>query len=746
MTCGCSGLEELRERRLWDLELKLEDKDPLVRERAAYKLGKIGPEARGAYRMLDYISTKHEPYVRGTAIWASNKVRIEYRVVHGYKNNFFSFIPGMQNPSKYLGIDKTEVESTLLDMLSAKSTRDRLTALVLLPGLKKLPSAAYGPLIENLKYRDARIRFWSTALFRDLDPEAGDPTPHLISLLQDNDSAVRLSTAVSIGKISRCPEKAIPALLTVIKNPNEQERIRAAALTALNGYGPDAVDAIPALVDLMENGTDILAVKAADALINIGSHQDIAIDLLIKGIEDDATRFDSLAALNDAEHIPAYAAPVLIEAFNYCYSESLTFAIKAFENIDTEPEVIDALIAALASENSRVGVAAARTIGLIKTSENIDVEPEVLDALIVALASEDTDVVDAATRAIGLIGQEAEAAIPALIEIALNPNFTLQAAAIKSLGKMGPREDVLDTLCMVTLEYGNKPYSDDQRDFAADFIMGAVKMALVDIATEDPSHLIEMLNDESDIIRSTVIRALQIMGHDAYPAIPALIEILNNDESPKVQVQAAFALPRISHEPVVINALLDALDSSDEYVSTQATWGLEAIGPDAKAIVPSLLEMLNSADPVKRSNAAGVLSYISSSPEVVDALINSLRDEDDFVRSSAAFSLFRIGPDAEPAIPDLIIALGDEVARVRSGAVRALGAIGTPASDAIPHLIGLLDDEDDDVMSSAARALGQMGPLAKDALPKLEELALEMSEDEGYQYRTLKDAIKEIEG
>ena len=131
--------------------------------------------------------------------------------------------------------------------------------------------------------------------------------------------------------------------------------------------------------------------------------------------------------------------------------------------------------------------------------------------------------------------------------------------------------------------------------------------------------LIELLMKEKDgQVRLAVFDAVTALGHDAAPAVPALVHTLRTDYGGQ--------------------------GKEETHQDYRAALALAAIGEPA-----------------------------------VEGLRGLLGGRKESVRAEVAMGLGRIGPDAGAAIPDLILALGDKSERVRREASVALGRIGTIA-------------------------------------------------------------------
>ena len=237
-------------------------------------------------------------------------------------------------------------------------------------------------------------------------------------------------------------------------------------------------------------------------------------------------------------------------------------------------------------------------------------------------------------------------------------------------------------------------------------------------------RLIKELQDPDSDVRSIAAVTLGEIGSEAKDAVPALIQLLQDQDAEGfVRANAALALREIGPEAKdAVPALIQALQDQDKYVRRDAAGALGKIGtPGAikvakdryraivtlgwigsKDEVPALIEALQNEDKDVRVNAAVTLREIVSE-DAVPALIQALQGQDEWVRVNAAWALGEIGESAKDAVPALLQALQGQNKDVRKDVARALGNIG---KDAMPALIQTLKNRNIDVRSSATWTLG----------------------------------------
>jgi len=236
---------------------------------------------------------------------------------------------------------------------------------------------------------------------------------------------------------------------------------------------------------------------------------------------------------------------------------------------------------------------------------------------------------------------------------------------------------------------------------------------------KDLSAVIDMLRSPDPVVRTGVACARNVFNASAAAAIPALVEMLDDDEPVAPEVcredgrqwwgderrpitpgqEAARALVRIgiaSFDPLV-----KVLAGAGSTARQNAAWALGALD-DQRAVQP-LMASLKDAEPAVREQAAWALGALDAA-RALQPLIGALRDASPRVRRQAAWALGAI--DDAAAVDALVSALKDNDANVREQAAWALGAIGD--ARASRGLSSALADSNARVRRQAAWAIGAL--------------------------------------
>ncbi len=133
----------------------------------------------------------------------------------------------------------------------------------------------------------------------------------------------------------------------------------------------------------------------------------------------------------------------------------------------------------------------------------------------------------------------------------------------------------------------------------------------------DAQQLEQDLESDNSNVRAAAAKALGSMGEDAVSALPALSEVLQNDEQHQVRYYAVKSLNtltrRLAPEVTVIAVprLVHALRDSN-LIRFEAAEALGNIGPKAEAAVPVLAEMLKDDNKYFRAKVEQALRRIQT--------------------------------------------------------------------------------------------------------------------------------------
>jgi HEAT repeat protein len=212
----------------------------------------------------------------------------------------------------FLRFRPSEVVPTLIGLLGHENPGVRWNACFLLGNLGDEAEPAISSLIavvqderagEILNERGARSGKGFYEVFKDhsvrsaaaealgkIGPIARPAVPSLIQALKDVNPFVRLDAAVAMRRIEGNGARAVPVLIDLLTERSEtqrQELLWSEAANALGEIGPDAKQAVPALIRVLSLGSGEARDQAASALGKIGSLAKAAEPELLKALKGD---------------------------------------------------------------------------------------------------------------------------------------------------------------------------------------------------------------------------------------------------------------------------------------------------------------------------------------------------------------------------------------------------------------------------------------------------------------------------
>ncbi len=214
--------------------------------------------------------------------------------------------------------------------------------------------------------------------------------------------------------------------------------------------------------------------------------------------------------------------------------------------------------------------------------------------------------------------------------------------------------------------------------------------------------LITQLEKADSDLKREIIQALKMIGDEQ--AVPALNEILLNDENQFVRYDAARTLGSINSPDSIFTLTKAIKDDKNWLVKGGCAWALGQTG-DSNGIeeLKALLNVdVGNESSWARNQAAWALAKKGTGG--IEALVRSLGANGPSTRRRSSWALIEVG---KPAIPYLITSLRAVNKFARERAAMTLGWIGN--KKAVIPLSWALDDREAEVRKMAAWALGKIG-------------------------------------
>lgn len=280
---------------------------------------------------------------------------------------------------------------------------------------------------------------------------------------------------------------------------SEEARQRWYATLALARIGPDARDAIPPLMNLLAERSQYEYVRAGAAFALGCIHEDPerVVPLLAQTLESElaSVRRHSARALG---RFGPYARSAVPQMLSQLRPEDPIFRIDLAESlwlVAKHERAVPFLVEQVRAGNTPGGFEAAEALGRV-AAENADLA---VPALVEALGSSNADISRSAARSLARLGSTV---LPRLADAASSSPVNVRRNAIEAYAWMGPA--------------------------------GA-------------SGLIEALSDTAPLVRRAAARGLGRLGPEVAAAEPALLRAVN-DSDPHVRTTAAAALKQIGRD------------------------------------------------------------------------------------------------------------------------------------------------------------------------------------------------------
>ena len=494
-------------------------------------------------------------------------------------------------------------------------------------------------LVELLQDQHDDVHHAAGELFMLVRPREATVS-HLTRLIEGEDVATVLRAAHLLSRFDGVAKSAVPALVKATARLGEQDA-QAVLPKALGVIGESAVEDIIAglaasqypettlrrYVDaLILIGPDAISSLAnalshnspqvrSGAVLTLGTSGKSAGHLVPKIItlldDDDAfVRASAAEALGKLGPAARAAAPILARKLNDKVSRVRAAAVGGLGKTAGDDVTYAALFAsALNADDASVRIAATRVLSKLPA-----IATAAAENLVAALVDEDEHVRAGAARALGVAGKDIASSVPALVQQLRDPVDEVRVEIVRALGAIG------ETTPGVIAELG---------------------------AT---------IADPSPKVRRQGVLTLRGLGPDAMPAVPQLVEALDNKDSDfRILVIESFR-PIISDVSELLKPLLKATKDPDREVRRTAAYEIGEIGETAQEAVPTLFLMIE--DDVDRYAARAAVNKIS--PRDVPLLIKKMTNESPFVRITACEALNTLGPDAAEALEFLEGRLADK--------------------------------------------------------------------------------------
>ncbi len=374
--------------------------------------------------------------------------------------------------------------------------------------------------------------------------------------ISDTNKDIQAAAVRAARDAPRLAAESVPELVALLKD----ETLRYDAVRVMEAVGPEAGQAVPALIELLgarsHNTIDIVKTLGA-----IGPNAKDAIPALI----------DTLC---DGRHVG-----------NQNHKDLTRHVVLAIETISTDKvSIVSRLGDALTDPSERVRIVAARSLSFLG-----DQSEGAVGALTTALRDPNWEVREYAADALGNIGAGAASAVPALIESLRDETVGGNLHVAVALGKIGPKARLAVPGLIEAL--GSPHLGTSHR--AGESLVKLLQPDDQDSIVPLVETLLDPRESENQIIQFRILRALRQIDGGLEQAVDAAIDQLEAPQQ-EARLEAARALTQIGGSADnAVAVLTTALEDENTMIRIQAAKALGSIGSPAKPAIEALKEGLS---------------------------------------------------------------------------------------------------------------------------------------------------------
>jgi HEAT repeat protein len=233
----------------------LSDPNASVRRSAAFALGRMGEEARGAVSQL--VRLLQEDADAGVRDMAASALGDIARDLKGSNATLWERSGGM-----------------LMQLLKADpSERVRRSAAYALGAFGPQAAPAAESLIKALGDDNASVRQNAAWALGQMGEAAGEAVPKLCECLRDKDTLVRRDAAGALGSVGKAGEKGGRPLLSLVKSESDAVVKKTALETLAHIAGPEQAGSAKDLDPILEDKDPEIRLSAAVVLARIGGEE-----------------------------------------------------------------------------------------------------------------------------------------------------------------------------------------------------------------------------------------------------------------------------------------------------------------------------------------------------------------------------------------------------------------------------------------------------------------------------------------
>ncbi|MEZ5325245.1 MAG: HEAT repeat domain-containing protein [Verrucomicrobiales bacterium] len=500
----------------------------------------------------------------------------------------------------------------------------------------------------------------------------------------------------------------VTGLIEELGSSDAQKRRNAAF--ELHQLGPEAVDALPALIQALDDDQDQVFFHAVSAIAKIGPAAEPAIPALMSRLGPVRSRYGEQVNLRAAFALSRIGEAAVAPLLSAVRDSDETLCSNAIEALASMPPAvsapaIDELVKLLGDDRERVAASVVRALSTYGKS----IVPHIVEVLQNGSVAQKRDSI----RALGLLGKDAESSAAGILGAVQEGDPQVLIAALDSLVRIRYSPAETTQLIVRGLQSKDETVFNAAADSA--LLLYQVYPAL------DTTPFAEAIPSADEATRLRFASVLGRMDAAAAPAAPALIAAAEQASSQKAALSFADSLGGIGESAVPL--LIEAAGKIPSAELTEESWPVAALASIGQPAVGPLRHGLKSPNNSSRKAAVATLGLLGTKAlPAIEELFATLNDPDSDVRGFALIALPRAGVPSERLLPVLEPLASDASSAVRAQAFRAMGNIKDADGKTLPLLRKGMQDSEMLVQISAIEAAGNLGENGVAAVPFLKEL------------------------
>ena len=229
--------------------------------------------------------------------------------------------------------------------------------------------------------------------------------------------------------------------LAILKNDSERYSRTLVAIDTISFLGPGGQQALPALLQTIQDDDAVLRKAATTAIGVVGVDDRSVLQVLIELLEDPNEEVRTVAIVAIESHGSSKSSSAALSALTRCLSDESEvvriYSAIAIGKIGADSQLaLSVVVEAVKSPNRSLRIGALLALA--------ELEPDtegVITAIASALFDGDGSVRLTATQILASLGTDAAAAVPALIQTLDDDRMDVQQWAVYALGQIGPNAE-----------------------------------------------------------------------------------------------------------------------------------------------------------------------------------------------------------------------------------------------------------------------------------------------------------------